>query len=88
MIFNTTNQYLVKIQVHVTMIPNFTNKEQLTGSMLVRGKSMEARQQQLMNDYWNDLSNDLHGVTKELEMNQIWQCYGVLSMKTALLSPT
>ena len=88
MIFNTTNQYLVKIQVHVTMIPNFTNKEQLSGSMLVRGKSMEARQQQRMNDYWNDLSNDLHGVTKELEMNQIWQCYGVLSMKTVLLSPT
>ena len=41
-----------------------------------------------MNDYWNDLSNDLHGVTKELEMNQIWQCYGVLSTKTVLLSPT
>ena len=41
-----------------------------------------------MNDYWNDLSNDLHGVTKELEMNQIWQYYGVLSMKTVLLSPT
>ena len=41
-----------------------------------------------MNDYWNDLSNDLHGVTKELEMNQIWQCYGVLSIKTVLLSPT
>ena len=48
MIFNTTNQYLLKIQVHVTMIPNFTNKEQLSGSMLVRGKSMEARQQQLL----------------------------------------
>ena len=86
MIFNTTNQYQLKIRV--TMIPNSTNKDQLSGSMLVRGKSMEARQQQLMNDYWNDLSNDLHGVTKELEMNQIWQCYGVLSMKTALLSPT
>ena len=42
------------------MIPNSTNKDQLSGSMLVRGKSMEARQQQLMNDYWNDLSNDLH----------------------------
>ena len=48
MIFNTTNQYLLKIQVHVTMIPNFTNKEQLSGSMLERGKSMEARQQQLL----------------------------------------
>ena len=48
MIFNTTNQYLLKIQVHVTMITNFTNKEQLSGSMLVRGKSMEARQQQLL----------------------------------------
>ena len=41
-----------------------------------------------MTDYWNDLCNDLHGVTLKKEMNQIWQCYGVLSMKTALLSPT
>ena len=28
------------------MIPNFKNKDQLSGSMLERGKSMEARQQQ------------------------------------------
>ena len=35
MILNSTNQYLLKIQV--TVIPNFKNKEQLSGSMLVRG---------------------------------------------------
>ena len=46
MILNSTYQYLLKIQV--TMIPNSTSKEQLSGSMLVRVKSVEERQQQLL----------------------------------------
>ena len=46
MILNSTNQYLLKIQV--TMIPNSTNKEQLSGSMLIRAKSVEERQQKLL----------------------------------------
>ena len=33
--FNSINPYLLKTQV--TVIPNFKNKEQLGGSMLVRG---------------------------------------------------
>ena len=40
-----------------------------------------------MNDYWNDLCNDLHGVTEagnEPNSAMLW----VLSMKTVLLSPT
>ena len=32
----------ISSETQVTVIPNFKNKEQLGGSMLVRGKSMEA----------------------------------------------
>ena len=35
MVFNSTNPYLLKTQV--TVIPNFKNKEEPRGSMLVRG---------------------------------------------------
>ena len=84
MIFNTTNQYQLKIRV--TMIPNSTNKDQLSGSMLVRGKSMEARQQQLMNDYWNDLSNDLHGVTKEGNESNLAMLWGSINEDSALVT--
>jgi len=35
MIFNSTNPYLLKTQV--TVIPDFKNKEQLGGSMVLRG---------------------------------------------------
>ena len=40
-----------------------------------------------MNDYWNDLRNDLHGVTEKGNESNL-ASYGVLSMKTVLLSPT
>ena len=50
MILNSTNQYLLKIQV--TVIPNFKNKEQLSAMLNARkGKSMEAIMQSTYNIY-------------------------------------
>ena len=50
MILNSTNQYLLKIQV--TVIPNFKNKEQLSAMLTARkGKSMEAIMQSTYNIY-------------------------------------
>ena len=82
MILNSTNQYLLKIQV--TMIPNFTNKEELSGSMLIRGKSVEERQQQLL----GGMDKRPWMITRmiyvmpymawlEKKMNQLWQRFGV-----------
>ena len=47
MVFNSTNPYLLKTQV--TVIPDFKNKEQLGGSMLVRGNQ------------WKQLTSALDG---------------------------
>ena len=52
MILNATNQYLPKLQVLV--IPNFTNKELLSGLLLVRGKSMESNLAML----WGSINKD------------------------------
>ena len=55
MILNSTNQYLLKIQV--TVIPNFKNKEQLSAMLNARkGKSMEAIMQSTYNIPWSALN--------------------------------
>ena len=39
-----------------------------------------------MNDYWNDLCNDLHGVTKEGNESNLTMLWGSINERSALVT--
>ena len=94
MISNATNHYLPRLQFTVTQ--HFTNKKLLSGSLFVRGEIKGSKAatalgwygKKAMNDYWNDLSNDLHaGVpTKEENESNLAMLWGSINEDSALVT--